>query len=46
MPPFIISVACQVGWFDWEDCFAEAWLNGGYSMPEMTGAVGFYGSSW
>jgi hypothetical protein len=46
MPPFIISVACHVGKFDWEDCFAEAWLSGGHSLPERTGAVGFYGSSW
>lgn len=42
MPPFILSVACDVGRFDTIDaCFAEAWLR----KEPLAGAVGFYGSS-
>jgi hypothetical protein len=42
MPPFVISVACDVGDFMRKDtCFAEAWLRRG----QHKGAVGFYGSS-
>jgi gingipain R len=41
LPPFIISVACDVGNFSHSSCFAEAWLQ----QPQLSGAVGFWGSS-
>ncbi|MEO0098708.1 MAG: C25 family cysteine peptidase [candidate division WOR-3 bacterium] len=39
--PIIFSVACDVGQFSYNPCFAEAWLQ----QPGMRGAVRFWGSS-
>lgn len=44
--PFIFSVACVVGNFTNNTCFAESWLRATSSSTNRpTGAIGFYGSS-
>lgn len=45
--PFIFSVACDVGYFSYQNtttCFAESWLRSG-TEENPKGAIGFYGSS-
>ncbi|MDZ7292387.1 MAG: C25 family cysteine peptidase [candidate division KSB1 bacterium] len=43
--PFVFSVACQVGSFNYPSvCFAEAWLRGG-TKDNPKGAIAFFGSS-
>ncbi|MCK4595153.1 hypothetical protein KAT73_00080, partial [candidate division WOR-3 bacterium] len=44
MLPFIISVACLNGNFQYNTCFGEAWLRAG-SPDNPTGAIVFYGST-
>jgi len=45
MLPFVFSVACQVGSFNYPSvCLAEAWLRAG-TKDNPTGGIGFYGSS-
>ncbi len=43
--PFIVSVACLVGVFDGNTCFAESWLRATNDAGEPTGAVAFWGAS-
>jgi hypothetical protein len=42
--PFIVSVACNVGEFDYGTCFCEAWMRAEYN-GQPTGAIAHYGSS-
>jgi hypothetical protein len=44
MLPFIDSVACFVGDFDGQTCFAEAWLRATHN-GEPTGAIAHFGST-
>jgi len=44
MLPFIVSVACQVGDFDGQTCFAESWLRA-TNGSNPTGALATYMSS-
>ncbi|MCD6161297.1 MAG: immune inhibitor A [candidate division Zixibacteria bacterium] len=44
MLPFIISVACQNGWFNGYTCFGEAWLRA-TNNGNPTGAIAAYMSS-
>ncbi|MCD6246241.1 hypothetical protein J7J58_05015, partial [candidate division WOR-3 bacterium] len=44
MLPFVQSVACVVGDFNGNDCFAENWLKAG-TPSAPTGGIDFYGST-
>jgi hypothetical protein len=44
MLPFVSSVACNVGEFDYGECFCEAWMRATHN-GEPTGGIAHYGSS-